>query len=81
MLAESMNDAARRVQSLVDAAREEQQRRMLARQWEIDQEHRSTIEKIEDALFGEDPPPTIVSPTPPPSQDVVLRHYIGSSRD
>lgn len=52
-------------QNLIAAAHSEDSRRATARQWYEHHEHRSTLDKIGDALFGEDSPPEGPKPPPP----------------
>lgn len=52
-------------QNLIAAAHSEDSRRATARAWYEHHEHRSALEQIGDALFGEDSPPE--GPKPPPT--------------
>lgn len=65
-LSSAMELAANQVKELAQAARREQERREKARKWKHDQDNESTLNKLGDALFGEDDKPPIPPPEPPP---------------
>ena len=66
-LATALRQAADQVDELARMAREEQDRREKARQWQAEQEDESVLEKVGDFLFGEDDLPPIPDPVTPPT--------------
>jgi uncharacterized protein YukE len=66
-LATAMRDAANQVDELARLAREEQNRREQAREWQRRQDEESVLDKIGDFVFGEDDLPPIPDPVTPPS--------------
>jgi hypothetical protein len=65
-LATALRQAADQVDELGRLAREEQQRRERAREWQRQQENESLLEKAGDFLFGEDDLPPVPDPVAPP---------------
>lgn len=65
--AESMRDAARQLDELARLAREEQDRREQAREWERNNDDGGVLDSVGDFVFGEDdlppPPPPVDPPT------------------
>jgi uncharacterized protein YukE len=66
-LATALRQAAGQVDELARLAREEQNRREKAREWQRAQENESVLEEIGDFLFGEDDLPPIPDPVTPPT--------------
>ena len=66
-LAVALRQAADQVDELARLAREEQDRREKARQWQREQEDESVLDKVGDFLFGEDDLPPIPDPVTPPT--------------
>jgi uncharacterized protein YukE len=66
-LAAALRRAANQLDELSRLAREEQDRREKARQWQRSQDHESVLDKIGDFIFGEDDLPPIPDPVTPPS--------------
>ncbi|MGH3937224.1 MAG: hypothetical protein ACRDTG_01100 [Pseudonocardiaceae bacterium] len=64
--AASMHLAANQLDELAELARAEQSRRERARQWVQDQENESFLNKVGDAIFGEDDKPPVPGPIQPP---------------
>jgi hypothetical protein len=64
-LSAAMTLAANQVKELAERAQREQNRREEARAWKERQDNESTLDKIGDALFGEDDKPNIPPPEPP----------------
>lgn len=64
-LSAAMKLAANQVKELAERAQREQDRREEARAWKERQDNESTLDKIGDALFGEDDTPNIPPPEPP----------------
>jgi hypothetical protein len=65
-LAAALRQAANQLDELSRLAREEQDRREKARQWQRDQQDESVLEQIGDFFFGEDDLPPIPDPVTPP---------------
>ncbi|BBH70557.1 hypothetical protein ACTI_72420 [Actinoplanes sp. OR16] len=65
-LATAMRQAANQVDELARLAREEQNRREKAREWQRRQEEEGVLDKIGDFLFGEDDLPPVPDPITPP---------------
>jgi hypothetical protein len=65
-LATALRQAADQVDELSRLAREEQQRREAAREWQRQQDDESLLEQAGDFLFGEDDLPPIPDPITPP---------------
>jgi hypothetical protein len=66
-LATALREAANQVDELARLAREEQNRREKARQWQREQESESALEQLGDFIFGEDDLPPIPDPVTPPT--------------
>ncbi|WP_306214865.1 hypothetical protein [Actinoplanes sp. RD1] len=66
-LAGALRQAANQVDELARLAREEQDRRLKARQWQREQEDEGFLEKGYEFLFGEDDLPPIPDPVTPPA--------------
>ena len=66
-LATAMRDAANQVDELARLAREEQNRREQAREWQRRQEEEDVLDKLGDFIFGEDDLPPIPDPVTPPT--------------
>jgi uncharacterized protein YukE len=66
-LATALRQAADQVDELARLAREEQDRREKARQWQREQDDESVLDKVGDFLFGEDDLPPIPDPVTPPT--------------
>jgi uncharacterized protein YukE len=66
-LATAMRDAANQVDELARLAREEQDRREQAREWQRRQENESVLNQIGDFVFGEDDLPPVPDPVTPPT--------------
>jgi uncharacterized protein YukE len=66
-LAAAMRQAANQLDELSRLAREEQDRREKARQWQRAQDDESVLDKIGDFFFGEDDLPPIPDPVTPPT--------------
>lgn len=64
-LADAMRQAADGLQELIDAARQEQQRRKQAQEWVRHHNDRNLLEKAHDWAFGEDGPPPSKPVDPP----------------
>ena len=69
-LAVALRQAADQVDELARLAREEQDRREKARQWQAEQEDEGVLEKVGDFLFGEDDLPPIPDPVTPPTYTI-----------
>ncbi|MEU4428067.1 hypothetical protein AB0F81_46215 [Actinoplanes sp. NPDC024001] len=65
-LAAAMRQAANQVDELSRLAREEQERREKAREWQRRQQEEGVFEQIGDFLFGEDDLPPVPDPVTPP---------------
>jgi uncharacterized protein YukE len=66
-LALALRQAADQVDELARLAREEQDRREKARQWQAEQDDEGLLEKVGDFIFGEDDLPPIPDPVTPPT--------------
>jgi uncharacterized protein YukE len=66
-LATALRQAADQVDELARLAREEQDRREKARQWQREQDDEGVLEKVGDFIFGEDDLPPIPDPVTPPT--------------
>jgi uncharacterized protein YukE len=66
-LAAALRQAADQLDELARLAREEQDRREKARQWQREQDDESVLDKIGDFIFGEDDLPPIPDPVTPPT--------------
>jgi hypothetical protein len=66
-LATALREAADQVDELARLAREEQNRREKARQWQQEQDNEGVLEKIGDFVFGEDDLPPVPGPVTPPT--------------
>lgn len=64
-LSEAMELAANQVKELTERAQGEQDRREEARAWKERQDNQRALNKLGDALFGEDDKPPIPPPEPP----------------
>jgi uncharacterized protein YukE len=64
-LSAAMELAANQVKELAERAQREQHRREEARAWKERQDHESGLNKLKDAIFGEDDKPPIAEPEPP----------------
>jgi len=78
-LATALRQAADQVDELARMAREEQDRREKARQWQREQDDEGVLEKVGDFLFGEDDLPPIPDPVTPPTFTTAAP--ISASRD
>jgi len=65
-LAAALREAANQVDELARLAREEQDRRERARQWQREQENEDFLDQVGDFLFGEDDLPPVPDPVTPP---------------
>ena len=66
-LAAALRQAANQLDELSRLAREEQDRREKARQWQHAQDDEGLLDKIGDFFFGEDDLPPIPDPVTPPT--------------
>jgi hypothetical protein len=66
-LAEAMREAARQLDEMARLAREEQNRREQAREWERNNDDGGFLDGVGDFLFGEDDLPPPPPPIEPPS--------------
>ena len=66
-LAAALREAANQVDELARLAREEQDRREKARQWQHEQENEDFLDKVGDFIFGEDDLPPVPDPVMPPT--------------
>ena len=66
-LATALRQAADQVDELARLAREEQDRREKARQWQAEHDDEDLLQKVGDFLFGEDDLPPIPDPVTPPT--------------
>lgn len=64
-LADAMELAANQVKELAERAQREQDRREKAREWKEREDNESGLNKLGDAIFGEDDKPDIPPPEPP----------------
>jgi len=64
-LAPAMRTAASQVDELARLAREDQDRREQAREWQRQQEDEGVLDKVGDFVFGEDDLPPIPAPVTP----------------
>lgn len=64
-LSQAMELAANQVKELTERAQREQDRREEARAWKERQDNESALNKLGDAIFGEDDKPPIPPPEPP----------------
>lgn len=65
-LAAALRQAANQVDELSRLAREEQDRREKAREWQRQQQEEGLLDKVGDFLFGEDDLPPVPDPVTPP---------------
>ena len=66
-LAAALREAADQVDELARLAREEQDRREKARQWQREQEDEDFLDQVGDFIFGEDDLPPVPDPVTPPT--------------
>ena len=66
-LSSAMVLAANQVDELARLAREEQDRREKARQWQREQENEDFLDQVGDFIFGEDDLPPVGDPVTPPT--------------
>ena len=66
-LAAALREAANQVDELARLAREEQDRRERARQWQREQENEDFLDQVGDFIFGEDDVPPIPEAITPPT--------------
>jgi uncharacterized protein YukE len=66
-LAGALRQAANQVDELARLAREEQDRREKARQWQQEQDDENFLEKGYEWLFGDDDQPPVPDPVTPPT--------------